>query len=820
LKTIRKPLLQDDGTINVLTIAMDITELKDAEEGLRKLNRTLMLLGECNALLIRAEDEKQLLAEICMLLVESGGYHMAWVGFAEHSLQKPVRPAAKYGYDEGYLDSLIVSWADSEQGRGPTGTAIRTGTTQVNQNYQNNSAMAPWREAAMARGYLSSIALPLKSAGKCFGALTIYAAEINTFNANEIKLLKELAGNLAYGIAALRIAAEHKSAVTHLENERTRLRTLVHAIPDLVWLKDTAGIYMSCNRRFELFFGAKEVDIVGKTDYDFVGNKLADLFREDDLNVMAANQSSVFEKWLTFKADGYRGFFETVKTPLRDSQGSLIGVLGVARDITERITAAKAIQELNADLAATLKAIPDLLFELGQNGEYINIWTQNPELLEAQKELLLGHTVSEMLPPEASRTVMFALGEAAEKGYSHGHVIRQRLHREDSWFELSVSVKSSPDASSKRFIMLSRDITLRKQTEVELRFKNTLLTTEQEASTEGILIVDEVGKIISYNRRFVEIWGIVEEIVVSGSDERVLDSVLTQLVEPKPFIAKIQFLYDHRDQIDRDEIVLRDDREFEYYTTPMIGPHEEYFGRIWYFHDITEQKLQAKKLAASYAQLQQLTLHVENVRTEERATIALNLHDEMGATLAAMKMRVAWLASKLPTEAQHLSAEVGHITELLTGGIQTLRRIVTQLKPDLPDDVGFAAVVQDYLKQFQRNTKVECTLILREQDLAVDGNQSATLFRILQESLNNVAKHSQADKVNVIITQSSKSLIMTIEDNGIGFDLDAHRVQSFGLLGIRERALMVGGYANISSKSGKGTQVSVCIPVSVQHLPG
>jgi PAS domain S-box-containing protein len=617
------------------------------------------------------------------------------------------------------------------------------------------------------------------------------------------------------------MAAEHKSAVTQLENERTHLRTLVHAIPDLVWLKDTAGIYKSCNRRFELFFGAKEADIVGKTDYDFVDKKLADSFREDDLNVMAANRSVVYEKWLTFRADGFHGHFETVKTPLIDNQGKLIGVLGVARDITERITAAKAIQELNADLAATLKAIPDLLFELGQDGRYINIWTQNPELLEAQKELLLGHTVSEMLPPEAARTVMSALREAGEKGFSHGQVIRLRLHREeDSWFELSVSVKSSPDASSKRFIMLSRDITERKRTEVELRFKNTLLTTEQEASIDGILIIDEVGKIISYNRRFVEIWGIVEEIIDSGCDQRVLDVVLAQLVEPKPFIAKIQFLYDRRDQIDRDEIVLRDDRAFEYYTTPMIGPHEEYYGRIWYFRDITEQKLAAKKLAASYAQLQQLSLHVENVRAEERAIIALNLHDEMGATLAAMKMRVAWLASKLPTEAQHLSAEVAHITELLTGGIQTLRRIVSQLKPELPDDVGFAAVVQDYLKQFQRNTNVECTLILREQELAIDGNQSATLFRILQESLNNVAKHSQADKVNVIITQDSKSLIMTIEDNGIGFDLDTQRVQSFGLLGIRERALMVGGYANISSKSGKGTQVSVCIPVSVQHQTG
>jgi signal transduction histidine kinase len=161
--------------------------------------------------------------------------------------------------------------------------------------------------------------------------------------------------------------------------------------------------------------------------------------------------------------------------------------------------------------------------------------------------------------------------------------------------------------------------------------------------------------------------------------------------------------------------------------------------------------------------------------------------------------------------------ETGHIAELVSDGIKTLRQVVTQLKPSMSDDIGVATVVKDYLRKYQQDMKVECTLLLPEFDLQLDGNQSATLFRILQESLNNVAKHARADKVKVSIKQGPKSLIMTVEDNGIGFDTEVRRVKSFGLLGIRERALMVGGYAKIYSKSGKGTQVTVCIPVSQQQ---
>jgi PAS domain S-box-containing protein len=135
--------------------------------------------------------------------------------------------------------------------------------------------------------------------------------------------------------------SERKRAETALRKSVAHLRTLVETIPDLIWLKDPEGIYLSCNQKFERFFGAKEKDIIGKTDYDFVDKKLADFFREKDRAALAAGRSIMNEEEVTFADDGHKEMLETIKTPMFDSDGKLIGVLGIARDLTERRLAEK-----------------------------------------------------------------------------------------------------------------------------------------------------------------------------------------------------------------------------------------------------------------------------------------------------------------------------------------------------------------------------------------------------------------------------------------------------------------------------------------------
>ena len=197
----------------VSATVQDITDAKLSEASLRQLNRKLHAISNCNQILIRAEDEQSLLDRICSIICKEAGYRMAWVGYAEDGPEKRVRPVAWSGAAEGYLAGARVSWADSERGRGPTGTAIRRGKTVSNPDFETNPNLAPWLEEARRSGFRSSIALPLKDEnGATFGALTIYSEDPGAFTSTEIELLEALAGDLAFGICTLRARISVKQA--------------------------------------------------------------------------------------------------------------------------------------------------------------------------------------------------------------------------------------------------------------------------------------------------------------------------------------------------------------------------------------------------------------------------------------------------------------------------------------------------------------------------------------------------------------------------------------------------------------------------------
>ena len=191
----------------------DITERKQAETTLQRINRSLRVLSSGNLALSKAQDEAQLLAMACEAVIEAGGFVMAWIGYADEDDAKTVRPVAMAGRDGGYLDEIVISWdAAKERGRGTTGRAIRDGTIQFNHDTANEPLMAPWREPALRRGFRSSLSLPLAESQRTFGALTFYADQAHAFDAQEVALLEEFARNLAFGIGALRTRVQRDAA--------------------------------------------------------------------------------------------------------------------------------------------------------------------------------------------------------------------------------------------------------------------------------------------------------------------------------------------------------------------------------------------------------------------------------------------------------------------------------------------------------------------------------------------------------------------------------------------------------------------------------
>lgn len=183
-----------------------------AEAQLLRINRANRALSLCNEAMVRATNEAEFLERICDLIVDVGGYRFCWVGSAENDPAKSVRPVAQAGSENGYLTTLKASWADTERGRGPTGTSIRTRQTVLARNIATDPGMAPWREDAVKRGYGSSIAIPLLVDSGVFGALNIYAGESDAFGDEEVHLLTELASDLSFGITALRTRVEREKA--------------------------------------------------------------------------------------------------------------------------------------------------------------------------------------------------------------------------------------------------------------------------------------------------------------------------------------------------------------------------------------------------------------------------------------------------------------------------------------------------------------------------------------------------------------------------------------------------------------------------------
>ncbi|OPY28670.1 MAG: putative diguanylate cyclase [Methanocella sp. PtaU1.Bin125] len=213
--------------VKVRGVARDVTEHRRMDELLHKANRAYKVLAKCNQALIHAEDEAALLEELCRIIVDLGGYRLAWIGYVEDDAAGTVRPVARAGHDEGYVDNLGIALNDPVTGRGPTATSLKTGKPVATMDIRSEDSMKPWREAALARGYRSTLNLPVMRDGQSIGTVVIYSGDAGAFCEEEQGLMFELADNLAYGITAIRDRTRRIRAEEELRRSLDRLESRV-----------------------------------------------------------------------------------------------------------------------------------------------------------------------------------------------------------------------------------------------------------------------------------------------------------------------------------------------------------------------------------------------------------------------------------------------------------------------------------------------------------------------------------------------------------------------------------------------------------------
>ncbi len=231
------------------------------------------------------------------------------------------------------------------------------------------------------------------------GVLLMQTAQHDLFSTRMLNGLRPVLGALATAIRG-RMAHEQlmKSEQT-LSRQRRFLKTLIHTMPDLVWLKDRAGVFLACNNRFELLFGAPEAEILGKTDYDFVDRELADFFRENDRRAMEKGSPSVNEEWVTYASDGHSELLETTKTPMFDEDGQLMGVLGIGHNITHRREAEEKIRQSESSFRSLFDNLKEGVYVQSRDGRFIMVNEGATHMYGRPREWFIGKTAMDLAAP-------------------------------------------------------------------------------------------------------------------------------------------------------------------------------------------------------------------------------------------------------------------------------------------------------------------------------------------------------------------------------------------------------------------------------------
>jgi PAS domain S-box-containing protein len=615
---------------------------------------------------------------------------------------------------------------------------------------------------------------------------------------------------------------ERKRAEDALRASEAKYRQIIETANEGIWMIDMEGKTLFANQRVAEMLGTTVDEFVGRSAFQFV-------FEED----LAEAQGRLEERrrgafgqteFRIRRTDNTSIYTLSNTSPLKNEAGEVIGILAMLSDITERRRSEESLRESEERFRSIFEGGPMGMAVVSLDAKFIQVNGAFCEVLGYTEREFLSRTFPEITHPEDVNADI-RQAERLFKGEIDKYHLEKRFitkNGETVWANLTATLIRDREGRPMYGLGMIEDITERKQAEARLQ---EVVRSKEESLALLDTIISSAPIGFAFHNCDLTIERINEPLatIIGLTVEEHLGHTLHEIA---PEVAEAVEPY-FRQVLETGEPVL--DIELSgkpfaaqggqrywlasFYPVRMQGGELLGIGAL--VSDITERKRIEERLKSSNEELRALSARLQLVREEESLRIAREIHDELGGALTGLKMDLYWLDKRLSEPAKATKQQkMRAMLELIDETIQKVRNIATELRPAILDDLGLAAAIEWQAREFQNRTEIECRIISLHEDVTISSEKATAVFRIFQELLTNVARHAGATLVEIRMEKQNGDVILEVSDNGRGIkESEMTNTKSLGLLGVRERTLVFGGRVHIARAEGKGTQVTIRIPL-------
>jgi PAS domain S-box-containing protein len=496
----------------------------------------------------------------------------------------------------------------------------------------------------------------------------------------------------------------------------------------------------------------------------------------------------------------------------------------VYRQVTKQRASDRVLQSVEARMSGVIDSAMDAIIAADDAQRIVLYNSAAEKVFRWPRSAVLGQPIDMLIPERFRSAHKGHIRRFGEAGITSRRMERQTvlagLRANGEEFPIEASISHHSEAGRKIFTVILRDITERARAEEMLARGEARLRGILDSAMDAIITVDESQHIVLFNAAAEQVFGCPREQALGA---------------PLSWFIPERFRAEHEQHVRRfgetgtssrrmgAQLIVKGLRRSgeEFPIDASISQTEE-SGRKFYtviLRDVTERVRAEAALERSKEELRELGSLSQSLREREKSQVARELHDELAQALTALKMDVTWIAERLAPAEKGVSEKLSGVLAMLDSTVAATRRIAADLRPLLLDDLGLVAAVEWLVQNFIERTGIACELAMGSQDLDLREPHASAVFRIVQESLTNAARHARPTRVEVTLQRSGNAVHLKVRDDGRGFSMtDRRKPKTFGLMGLRERAALLGGETRIQSEPGRGTSIEATIPLAEEGV--